>query len=450
MLNRNHFLFIPVALLFLSCSEDIPIVETKTDCSLTSDEILVVDELNSKYAYTFNNAVPDDYDSSLDYLIDYLGDSKIVGLGEGTHGTSEFFSMKDKIFRQLALKKEFNAVIFEIPWGHAMKVNDFVVKGIGDVNSVIDQTYYWVYDTQEVRDLAQWIYEINLTRTDGNKIFFVGCDPQGGDFNIEEDMVYDYLNVVAPDDAFDIISKYGSLPYSLQNYDELSKEEKMINRDRVDEVYQYMIDNKEDFVVKSSEFDYQVALMASHVIKHREYIYRVQQFGTPRDSLMAIYTDWWQQIVEVGAKVAVWAHNFHVMDGRSLNGDWMGSFLKRKHQDNYKNVAFTFGTGCLNAFVSNSQGKFAGAVQKQTVPWTSCLTVNNTLTKVDGDQHYIIFDEVNYASYSGKYFMNPNQVYQMGAGFNYKFIFRYTQRLELSRLFDVLIHFDYTNESQLS
>lgn len=441
--------FVMILVFFYSCEEDEYQFTEPSICGLTESEELIVNELNNKFAHTFNNSDPSDVDPALDPLVEYLAEAKIVGLGEGTHGTKEFFEMKDKIFRQLALHHDFNAIIFEIPWDHALVVNNYVVNGEGNLNDAVDQTYYWVYDTQEVRNLAQWIYEINLTRTDGNKIFFVGCDPQGGDFKLAKQFVFEYLEKVAPDEALDIISLYGTLPLQLFDYDELSPEEKMTNRDRVEEVYQYMLENEERFTYNSSTYDYQVALMAAHLIKHREYIYRVQQFGVPRDSLMAVYTEWWQQIVEQDAKVAVWAHNFHVMDGKSLNGDWMGSFLRQRHQSNYRNVAFTFGTGCLNAFVSNATGGFAGPVQKQRVDRTFCPTINNTCTFVDGDQHYIIFDDLDYGSRAHKYFNSPQRVYQMGAGFNERLITRYTQMLTLDNLFDVLIHFDETNESEL-
>ncbi|MBT8188974.1 MAG: erythromycin esterase family protein [Bacteroidia bacterium] len=446
--NIRQFIFAICLFGVFSCSED-EMFSAPEPCILTEEEQLVVNELNEE-AVPFESSDPLIEETRLDRLIEYLGNAKIVGLGEGTHGTSEFFQMKDKIFRSLALEKNFNAIIFEIPWGHAMKINDFVVKGIGDADSALNQSYYWVYDTQEVRDLAQWIHDINLERTDGNKIFFVGCDPQGGDFEIEKEIVYKYLEKVQPDSALTIAAYYASLSTNLQEYDSVSDMQKETNKERVDYVYQYLLSHEEEFAGASSDYEFQIALMAAHVIKHREYIYRIQSFGTPRDSLMAVYSNWWQRIVAYEAKVAVWAHNAHVMDSRSLGGpDWMGGYLKQEHQDNYLNVGFSFGRGCLNAFVSGPNNSFAGGVRKHIVPYTSCLTVNNTLTELDGDQHYIVFNDLNHAGAAAEYFRNQQRVYQCGAGFNYKLISRYTQFMPLSKLFDVLIHFDYTNESVL-
>ena len=438
-----------VVFLFISCGEEEPIPTIReTYCTLNTSESLVAEELNSKYAYVFESDDPALEEDALTPLIDYLKEAKIVGLGEGTHGTREFFRMKDKIFRQLVKQGGFKAIVFEIPWGNAYRLNEYVIEGKLSADELVDQTYYWVYDTQEVRDLADWMYEHNLSTSD-NKIFFVGCDPQGGDFEVEKEIVFQYLDRVIPDSATTVIATYASLPRDLMNYDDLSDASKEKNRLNTEAMYNYLESNRERFSAISGTFDFEVALMAAHVIQHREYIYRIQSFGTPRDSLMAVYSAWWQRILDQDAKVAVWAHNAHVMDSKPLGSHWMGRFLKEEFRDDYKNVAFTFGTGCLNAFRSTATGAPAGGVQKHTVSYAPCLTINNLLSQLEGDQNYIIFDDIPLGSYASEYFKSHQKLYQCGAGFNSAFISRYTQWTNLESLYDAVIHFDYTHESEL-
>ena len=205
-------LFLFTSLVFLSsCKKDNNGPgDSASECIPFDEEQIVIDQLNEKYTYPFEGANPLTADPSLDPLINYLGDASFVGLGESTHGTKEFYQLKDKIFRRLVQEKDFKAIIFEIPWGNAMVVNDFVTEGLGSADASVNQTYYWTYDTQEVRDLAQWIFEYNGSRADEEKILFVGCDPQGKDFKEERRFVAQLIGKVQPDSVANVLAHYAN------------------------------------------------------------------------------------------------------------------------------------------------------------------------------------------------------------------------------------------------
>ena len=445
---KNIFPLLVLFFLSTSCKKEI--TSTGTDhCSLSEEGQLVLAELNATYAHPFEGADYDLEDPQLDNLLNYLATANFVGLGEATHGTADFYEMKHQLFKRLVEEHDFKAIIFEIPWGNCLKVNDFVVHGKGTADEAIDQTYYWTYDTKEVRTLAQWVHDYNLTQSEEEKVFFVGCDPQGGDFDIERELVADYLSKVQPDSAISLIENYNHLPQdNLSDYSNTSQEIKDRNIEGTRVVYEYLAANKEAFVAASSVLEYEIALMASHLIQHRELVYRTRDFGNLRDSLMAVYTEWWQRILGDHSKVAIWAHNFHVMDGSAINANyWMGTYLRSSQQDNYKNVAFSFSSGSFNAFLADAFGNFASPVQQQELTLETCGNVNYLLQQVHGDRHYLIFEELDGASKI--YFQSKQAFLQLGAGFNENHLGNYTQQLPLARLFDVLIHFDHTTASIL-
>lgn len=418
-----------------------------TECILTDDEQNLVNQLNEKFTYTFGEATPEVADPLLDPLVNYLGDANFVGLGESTHGTKEFYQLKDKLFRSLVQDKGFKAIVFEIPWGNAMVVNDFVTKDIGTADQAIDQTYYWTYDTQEVRDLAQWVHDYNIGRSDEEKIYFVGCDPQGGDFKEERRFVAQLIGEVQPDSVANVMAHYANLPNDLNDYSSRSEQVHEANIEGTQKVYDYLVANKEVLIAATSTLDYEIALMAAHVIQQREIIYRTNDFGEKRDSLMAVYAEWWQRILGEDAKVALWAHNFHVADGGDFGGNFMGTFLRQRHSDAFKTVGFSFGTGSVNAFLAGKNRQFVSGVQRQNLPELRCHTTNQLLTLVDGDRHYLIIEELRNEVFT--YFNNNNPFVQFGAGFNYTFLDNYILQIRLARLYDVLIHFDETNASSL-
>ena len=57
-----------------------------------------------KHCHPFNSSKVDGDFTGFECLKDIIGDAHIVGLGEATHGTKEFFNMKHKIFQYYYLK----------------------------------------------------------------------------------------------------------------------------------------------------------------------------------------------------------------------------------------------------------------------------------------------------------------------------------------------------------
>src|SRR5712691_11370974 len=69
----------------------------------------------------------DDYDA----LIELIGDSHYVLIGEASHGTHDFYHSRAEITQRLIAEKGFNAVAVEADWPDAYRVNRFV-RGMSD------------------------------------------------------------------------------------------------------------------------------------------------------------------------------------------------------------------------------------------------------------------------------------------------------------------------------
>src|SRR5438552_8549129 len=69
----------------------------------------------------------DDYDA----LLDLIGDSHYVLIGEASHGTHEFYRSRADTTRRLIAEKGFNAVAVEADWPDAYRVNRYV-RGMSD------------------------------------------------------------------------------------------------------------------------------------------------------------------------------------------------------------------------------------------------------------------------------------------------------------------------------
>lgn len=120
----------------------------------------------------------DDYDP----LLELIGDSHFVLLGEQTHGTQEFYRERSRITRRLIREKGFTAVAVEGDWVDAHRVNRYV-QGLdedatpeGALAGFMDEFPSWMWGNTEMRELAAWLREHNRSRPADARAGFYGLD----------------------------------------------------------------------------------------------------------------------------------------------------------------------------------------------------------------------------------------------------------------------------------
>ena len=59
-------------------------------------------------------------------LLERIGDARVVLLGEATHGTSEFYRMRERISRELIERKGFDFIAIEGDWPDAARIDRYV------------------------------------------------------------------------------------------------------------------------------------------------------------------------------------------------------------------------------------------------------------------------------------------------------------------------------------
>lgn len=105
-----------------------------------------------------------------------LQDTRIVGLGEATHGTSEFQRAKHRLFEFLVKEMGYTAFAIEAAYSDAQPMNDYVLHGKGNRADVLSQLGYVAWDTEEFAAMVDWMRAYNRTVPDARKIRFFGVD----------------------------------------------------------------------------------------------------------------------------------------------------------------------------------------------------------------------------------------------------------------------------------
>lgn len=82
-----------------------------------------------------------------------LRDVRIVGLGEATHGTREFFQFKHRLLEFLVTEMDFNTFTLEASYSACQDINEYVLYGEGDRATVLSGQGYIPWDTEEFSEM---------------------------------------------------------------------------------------------------------------------------------------------------------------------------------------------------------------------------------------------------------------------------------------------------------
>src|SRR5262245_42288736 len=119
--------------------------------------------------------------SDLEPLKSYVGRAHVVALGEGTHGTREFYMLKHRMVNYLVTRMGFSVLAIEAGMPEAYALNHYVITGEGDPKQLLRGLKFWAWNTQELLDLVESLRELNRTE---HHVQFAGFDMQ----NIETAM----------------------------------------------------------------------------------------------------------------------------------------------------------------------------------------------------------------------------------------------------------------------
>jgi len=429
MKNINLLLVLIISILF-SCKKesvyqlDKPLVEilNKELNPLTSDPLL------------WNNR---------DLLfLDYFGENKIVGLGEATHGTSEFFKAKHRIFKYLVENHDFKIFAFEADFGESILINEAIQNGNCDQIRELMNTkmHFWTWQTEEVEELLDWMCSYNKSKEVDEKLQYFGLDCSFNTFH--PDMVLEYLKnmeVSFIEEAKDIlIEAKDSSEKSFDSYTQVRFNtflEKVSNL--VDS-----LDKHENFLVeKSSEKEFQLNRRLIEVIIQASEVIRIFHIGNfendPRDPRMAENATWLIDYFE-GDKIAIWAHNGH-LDNNSKSAS-MGYHLAKELGTNYGSVGFLFSKGSFTAI----QGGLTKSQSIETEPPQN--TLNYFMSKSDKSTFSINVEELLENNEWNEKFTEGLEYLDIGAVFNSPPENYYNTYEPV--YFDELIYFDRTTAAK--
>jgi erythromycin esterase len=296
-------------------------------------------------AVKVDSAVPRDDDSDLVPLLRIIGNARIFGAGEATHGSAEFQTMKDRLFRFLAERKGFTVFAIEGSLPEADAVNDYVHGGPGTAADTVRGMHFWTWSTTEMDAMVEWMRAYNLAHPDRPQLSYRGFDMQYSQDAIAR--IDAYLARVDPAAEPALKAKlecinlpvgaYGSLPVAQQNE----------CRANVVAVHDAIASSREAYAAASSQEEYERMLRYARVVVQNEDVFAHPENFALRDRYMAENAAWIAEVEHPGAKVMLWAHNGHI--AIQNGGAPMGAYTKDHFGEDYIAAGFLFDRGSYTA-----------------------------------------------------------------------------------------------------
>ncbi|PBQ33104.1 hypothetical protein CNR22_15390 [Sphingobacteriaceae bacterium] len=382
----------------------------------------------------------------------------IIGMGEATHGSREFFEIKSGVFQWLVEECNYRVFGIEATYAGCCYVNNFVKSGEGNVDSVMIHLDFWTWQTEEVRDLILWIKEYNAQAEHLEKISFYGFDMQNFYSPVQ------YLN--------DYVKKYYSEHYEtiksisfpilgkteLKIY-QLLQNKKNRFEDTLRQTYQMLADwvffNKNQIETKQSKSQFQDLQICIENLEQAVKNLSVNNMSQYRDSCMAYNI---LRIQKLGnKKMFIWAHNGHINfahpDNNLGNGLYMGEHLKKNMGEAYYAIGFVFNQGSFQAIQGPksiggaivtyifARKKLYKGLQECHVPVNNRNTFTNALSVT---KYPVYFTDVSHSENS--VFSTILKTYDVGSIFmNYQ---RCSASINAKKQFDGLIFVEKTNRAR--
>jgi erythromycin esterase len=312
--------------------------------------------------------------SDLQPLKQLLKDVKVVGLGETTHGTREFFQLKHRLVEFLVTEMSFNAFALEASFSACQPINDYILYGKGDRTTVLTGQWYVVWDTEEMSDLLDWLRAYNQTVPDEKKVKFYGVDITRND--IGRQAVLDYLRKVAPDrvtateSLFEVLAREeAKWPLRIDEEAEKVLEQLL---PQLQAFIDYLMANKDTLVDKASLAEFDQALRYAQVMKQWTITYSPGLLppglpsGLSRSTSMAENLMYLVDQAAPEAKFILWEHNSHIGVDNAENPN-LGYRLREKYGNEYFAFGFEFYQGAFQTRTLLAT-KLLGDLKEVTLP----------------------------------------------------------------------------------
>ena len=313
--------------------------------------------------------------ADLEPLLHRIGDARVVLLGEATHGTSEFYRMRERISRELIERKGFSFIAIEGDWPDAARIDHYVRHAEYPPSewTAFARFPVWMWRNREVRDFVDWLRARNADVEPGKRVAFHGLDLYSLYNSIRS--VLSYLDDIDPQTAQVARQRYGCLtPWQADpatyGHAALTGAYQTCEREVVSMLMDLM--QKRQAYAEHDGERFLDAVQNARLVANAERYYRIMYYGSRaswnlRDSHMFETLKTLLDFHGPESKAIVWAHNSHVGDSAATEMSSRGEYnIGHLCRQEFGNAAYSIGFGTNSGTVA-AASDWDGPMEIKTV-----------------------------------------------------------------------------------
>jgi len=434
-----HLLIFMISISFLSCSTD----EAMESNNESTDQLEVYEAIDL-VAFKIDKNPLNMEDRELT-ILDDIAEARLVGLGEATHGTKEFFQMKHRIFKYLVENHGYDAILFEMDLAEGRIFNDWVQwRRNDDITTLMadKMLFTWVWHTKEVRALLEYIRSYNQGKEEINMVGFYGVDTQFPDYDL--DQYVEILRAANISEA-DSVQFVNEIYYKVNEFSALQLSSARLAQleNGLNFAKQVLSENEDK--IRNALGD-QDLLWAKQLVRHMAQVQenyikrRLNNNITLRDKFMAENSSWYFDLLGQDSKFVLWAHNAHLDNNNIFLSQ--GYHLKQGFGEDYQILGFSFAKGKFMARDAESFELLVHSIDEDP-PKNS---FNSILYQADLDNYILPLHTQD--PVITDWLETKESFLTIGAVFDGS-TSRYYDRINIKDRYDYIVHFDETNNTEV-
>jgi erythromycin esterase-like protein len=295
--------------------------------------------------------------------------------GEASHGSSEFYRMREKISRELIVKKGFRFVAIEGDWPDAARIDHYVRhrEYAPSEWTAFARFPAWMWRNNDVRAFVVWLRSHNVSLKPNDRVAFHGLDLYSLYDSIR--FVLEYLDEVDPASAKVARERYGCLtPWQSDpaTYGRAALNEKYpICEDDVVSALKDLLGKRRAYADQDGE-RFLDAVQNARLVANAERYYRIMYYGSRaswnlRDGHM--FETLKSLLAHHGphSKGIVWAHNSHIGDASATEMSARGETnIGQLCRQEFGNACYAIGFGTDHGTVAAATD-WGGPLEIKTV-----------------------------------------------------------------------------------
>lgn len=335
-------------------------------------------------------------------IIEAIGDCQFVLLGEASHGTSEFYTIRSELSKRLIEEKGFSVIAVEGDWPACFTVNEYIkgFKGDSELEAIKDFNRWptWMWANKEVMSLINWLKEYNIKKQ--KDIGFYGLDV----YSLWESMeaLIKELEKNGKGDAEKAKKAFSCFEPFYRKPENYGISAAFYGEDCLDEVTALLttLRKNQQHYEKGHEESLNIKVNGLVACNAEKY-YRAMIKGGPddwniRDHHMVSTLEEIIAFYGPATKVIVWEHNTHIGDARAtdmfdeglVN---VGQILREKYNHN-KVYAVGFGTHRGTVIAAKRWGE---KMEVMNVPVAEKGSWEDLMHEAGPYNKYLLFDKKN-------------------------------------------------------